>query len=40
MAEKNNKLSAFEQKQAEAAWKEAGRERKMEINRNLAWGYF
>lgn len=28
------------QKQAEAAWKEAGRERKMEINRSLAWGYF
>lgn len=28
------------QKQAEAAWKEAGKERKITINRELAWGYF
>lgn len=28
------------QKQAEEDWKSAGKERKMEINRNLAWGYF
>lgn len=28
------------QKQAEAAWKEAGKERKITINRELAWGYY
>lgn len=28
------------QKQSEAAWKEAGKERKAEINRQLVWRYF
>ena len=36
------RLGAFAElkKEAEAAWKEAAKDRKMEINRQLAWGFF
>lgn len=36
------RLSAFSalKKETEAAWKEAAKDRKMEINRQLAWGFF
>jgi hypothetical protein len=37
-----SRLEAFSvlKKEAEQAWKEAAKDRKMEINRQLAWGFF